>query len=184
GLPVGLAINRLLRAPAEDDEGDQRAEHHPERDHHVPGEAARDDSDSHRDGHDQDERADHVRQQPLVLFALHLERLPQLAAALLGGRLAGGFGLGLGCFRGRGIAGFSHLFRILILTSPSLRLPKDGTPRLGYTACLPDRTNEPAVRPAPRRIRGTAQTARARRTPPDVPTAPPGGDAPRGAGTG
>ena len=39
---------------------------------------------------DQHERADHVRQEPLVLFALDLERLPQLAAPLLGCGLAGG----------------------------------------------------------------------------------------------
>ena len=45
---------------------------------------------------DQDQGPDHVRQETLVFLALDLERLPQLAAALLGGRLARGFGLGLG----------------------------------------------------------------------------------------
>ncbi len=108
GLALGLAVDRLLRAPAEDDERDQRAEHDAERDqrHHREGAAAEHPS-GHRRGDDQHERADHVRQKPLVFLALHLERLPQLAAALLGRRLAGGLRLGLGGLRWRRDCEFS-----------------------------------------------------------------------------
>ena len=72
------------------------------------GEAAGEDPERHGGAHDQHERADHVGQEALVLFALDLERLPQLAAALLGGRLAGGLRLGLGGLRRSGITGFRH----------------------------------------------------------------------------
>ena len=110
GLPVGLAVDGLLRAAAEDDEGHQRAEHDAQRDHHVAAEAAREDAEGRGGAHDQHERTDHVRQEPLVLFALNLEGLPQLAAALLGGRLAGSLGLGLGGLGLCGCAGFRHSY--------------------------------------------------------------------------
>ena len=101
--------------------------------------------------HDQHERADHVRQQPLVLFALNLERLPQLAAALLGGRLAGRLGLGLGGLGGGGIAGFRHLFRIRSgRDADRLRIQPPGPirrphQRPGQHAGEADRLREPLV---------------------------------------
>jgi hypothetical protein len=107
-LTFGLAVHRPLRAPTEDDERHQRAQHYAEQDHRDHRESAGEHAERHRHGNDQQERADHVGQEALVFFALHIERLPELGTALFGGRLASSFRLGSGGFGRLGAAGFSH----------------------------------------------------------------------------
>src|SRR5262249_7604494 len=114
--------------------------------------AARQEPEGRGGAHDQHERPDHVGQEAFVLLALDLERLPQLAAALLGGRLAGRLRLGLGGLYRSGITWFRHLFRIR----------RAATRRPAHTVGPLGTTTERVGRPARRRSLSPWRNPRAR----------------------